>query len=308
MKDFYRVMLGKGSVHAEECFAGNFIGADFDIDEDLSKQLPEDWRAFNKRFIPLFLKTHPEKSRIAAGLACGALWTVAKGIERGDLVLCPDGEGSYRVGEVIGEYAYVAGGTLPHRRSVRWFSRLIKRSEMSDSLRHSTGSIGTISKVSVHGVEIERLMDGATIPVIVSTDPAVEDPVNFALEQHLEEFLVRNWAHTELGKSYDIYEEEGEQVGQQYPTDTGPIDILATSKDRRTLLVVELKKGRASDGVVGQVLRYMGFVQEELAEDNQTVSGVIIALEDDSRIRRALAMVPTIHFYRYQMSFKLFRT
>ena len=69
--------------------------------------------------------------------------------------------------------------------------------------------------------------------------------------------------------------------------------------------MVELKKGRASDVVVGQALRYMGFVQEELAEEGQTVQGVIIALEDDQRIRRALAVVPNIVFYRYQISFKL---
>lgn len=86
---------------------------------------------------------------------------------------------------------------------------------------------------------------------------------------------------------------------------TGPIDILAVSKDKKRLLVVELKKGRASDSVVGQVLRYMGFVQEELAEAGQVVQGVIIALEDDQRIKRALAMVPSIVFYRYQISFKL---
>jgi restriction system protein len=35
------------------------------------------------------------------------------------------------------------------------------------------------------------------------------------------------------------------------------------------------------------------------------VQGVIIALEDDQRIRRALAVVPNIVFYRYQISFKL---
>jgi len=37
------------------------------------------------------------------------------------------------------------------------------------------------------------------------------------------------------------------------------IDILAVSKDQKELLVVELKKGRASDVVVGQIQRYMGF-------------------------------------------------
>jgi restriction system protein len=71
--------------------------------------------------------------------------------------------------------------------------------------------------------------------------------------------------------------------------------------------VVELKKGRASDSVVGQVPRYMGYVQEELAEENQVVKGVIIALEDDIRIRRALTVAKNIEFYRYQISFKLIK-
>jgi restriction system protein len=120
----------------------------------------------------------------------------------------------------------------------------------------------------------------------------------------LEEFLVKNWPHTELGEDYDIYEEDGVKA-QQYQTDTGPLDILAISKDKKRLLVVELKKGRASDAVVGQTLRYMSFVQEELAEDGQTVLGAIIAHEDDQRIRRALTMTRTIAFYRYKVSFSL---
>jgi restriction system protein len=69
--------------------------------------------------------------------------------------------------------------------------------------------------------------------------------------------------------------------------------------------IVELKKGRASDVVVGQILRYMGFVREELAEEGQTVKGVVIALDDDQRIRRALSMVPFLSFYRYEVTFKL---
>ena len=120
-----------------------------------------------------------------------------------------------------------------------------------------------------------------------------------------QHFLVQNWKQTELGKDFDIFEEDGELVGQQYQSDTGPMDILAIKKDKTQLLVVELKKGRARDAVVGQVLRYMGYVKQELAESNQSVKGVIIALDDDTRIRRALAMTPDISFYRYEVSFKL---
>jgi restriction system protein len=305
MKNYVRVMLGKKSLHAAECFAGGFIGADFGIKQDLTGRLPDEWRPFNKEFIPVYLAAHPEKTRVAAGLSCGFLWTICKGIKRGDWVLCPDGDGSYRVGEVTSDYEYVPSGILPHRRRVRWLDRPISRADMSDSLRNSTGAIGTCSNVAQYADEIERLMSGASPKLDEEDGAKVEDAVTFALEKHLENFLVENWRHTELGKDYSILEEEGDIVGQQYPTDTGPIDILAVSKDKKRLLVVELKKGRASDAVVGQIARYMGYVQEELAEDGQIVEGVIIALEDDTRIRRALSVMRGVRFYRYQINFKL---
>ncbi|MDF0642947.1 MAG: endonuclease NucS [Nitrospira sp.] len=304
MKSFYRVMLGQGSAYAQECFIGNFIGTDFGITQDLREKLPDEWRAFNREFIPIYLAAHPGKTKISAGLACGALWTVSKGIKRDDIVLCPDGTGKYRVGEVTGDYYYEPDKVLFHRRPVSWFNVVIDRASMSEALQRSTGSIGTVSNVSQHHEEIERLLGGASSPKLISTDPSVEDPSSFALEEHLEDFLVKNWAYTELGKDYDIYEEEGVKA-QQYQTDTGPLDILAISKDKKRLLVLELKKGRASDAVVGQTLRYMSFVQEELAEDGQLVLGVIIAHIDDQRIRRALSMIRNVAFYRYQVSFKL---
>lgn len=298
-------MLGQKSVFAKECFDGGYVGVDFGIGEDLTGKLPEGWREFNKNYIPVYLKAHPDKTKIAAGLACGFLWTVAKGFNVGDIVLCPDGSGSYHIGEVTSEYRYVPRTDLPHRRLVIWNKQTIDRSAMSEDLQNSTRSIGTVCNITGYKDEIEKLLGGAVTPVIVSTDPEVEDPSAFAMEKHLEYFLVQNWAQTELGKEYNVYTEEGEVVGQQYLTDTGPLDILAISKDKKRLLVIELKKGRASDVVLGQILRYMGYVKEELAEDDQSVSGIIIALEDDQRIRRALSVTPNVAFYRYEISFRL---
>lgn len=83
------------------------------------------------------------------------------------------------------------------------------------------------------------------------------------------------------------------------------MDLLAIKKDKSELLIVELKKGKASDVVVDQILRYMGSFKECLAESQQTVRDVIIELEDDLRIRRALAVTPNIEFFRHQISFKL---
>jgi restriction system protein len=178
---------------------------------------------------------------------------------------------------------------------------------MSPELQRSTGSIGTTSNISKYANEIENLIGNIPSQTIFSTDETIEDPNIFALEKHLEDFLVKNWNHTVLGKKYNIFEVDGELVGQQYPSDTGNIDILAISKDKKELLVVELKKGRASDVVIGQIQRYMGYVQEELLDKGQKVRGIIIALEDDIRIRRALSVTNNIEFYRYQVSFKLYK-
>jgi restriction system protein len=307
MTDYYRIMLGKKSVHVDECVQGGFIGADFDIREDLTNQLPENWRDFNKKYIPAFMNNVPDKTKVAAGLACGMLWTICRGVNEGDIVLCPTGTGMYHIGQVSGGYYYSPGSNLPHRRRVTWRNQLISRQEMTDELKRSTGAIGTVSNVTKFAAEIAALLTGPVGPSITSADPNVEDPSTFALEKHLEEFLVSNWNSTILGKTHSIYEVDGERVGQQYQTDTGPIDVLAVSKDGKELLVVELKRGRASDTVVGQVQRYMGYVLDQLAEPDQRVKGAIIALEDDIRIKRALSVAPNIDFYRYQVSFRLDR-
>jgi restriction system protein len=305
---FYRVMAGSKSRFALECFTEGFIGADWGMDFDLSVHLREDWRTFNSEMIPEFLSRNPGKSRVAAGLACGMLHTICVAMAEGDVILMPDGSGSYYLGEVTGQYCYSEGHALLHRRSVKWQARKLPRSDMSKALQNSSGSVGTVCDLTPHSIELEVLLRGEIAPDDVGSSPIEDDATVFALEKYLEQFLVDNWTSTELGNYFDIYADESGMIGQQYPTDTGKMDILAISKDKKTLMVVELKKGRASDSVVGQVQRYMGYVQEELAEEGQIVRGCIIALEDDLRIKRALAVAPSIDFYRYNISFKLVKT
>jgi len=79
------------------------------------------------------------------------------------------------------------------------------------------------------------------------------------------------------------------------------LPVCLNLRSRRLLLPT----GRASDVVVGQIQRYMGYVSEELAEDGQEVRGLIIALEDDTRIKRALVVTKGIDFYKYEVNFKL---
>jgi restriction system protein len=52
----------------------------------------------------------------------------------------------------------------------------------------------------------------------------------------------------------------------------------------------------------------MSYVRDELAEPEQSVRGVVIALDENQRLRRALAMIPEIDFYRYEVSFRLVKS
>ena len=305
-KLFFRVMAGRKSVHFEDCLSKGYIGVHFGVDVDLSNDLPENWKEFNKKYIPIYLEKNPGKAKVTAGLACAAIHTMSKSLKIDDYVISPDGKGKYYFGKIISDYKYYPDRPLIHCRDVEWQSKTIDRSEMSEELRNSTGAINSVSNITKYSSELNDFIDNAGIS-IVSNNEEIEDASMFALERHLEDFLVENWNNTELAKNYNIYEDD-EVFGQQFQTDTGPIDILAISKDKKELLVIELKKGKASDTVVGQIQRYMGYIKNEFLEEGQTVKGVIIALEDSIKIQRALSVTKDIDFYRYKVNFELIST
>ena len=164
MKSYYRLMLGRGGERLQDCINGNFIAVGFIHNHDLTQKLPDEWRAFNREFVPVFLKENPEKTKVAAGLACGAVWTVCKGMNIGDIIISPDGERHYHVGEVTGDYFYKLDDVrLPHRRTVHWFPQIINRDDMSEMLRKSSGSAGTVSNISAYSEELERLIGGVSV-------------------------------------------------------------------------------------------------------------------------------------------------
>ena len=135
---------------------------------------------------------------------------------------------------------------------------------------------------------------------IVGVDQLIVD-----IEVHVsEDFLVKNWDKTPLASEYKIFDSDN-KFGQQYRTDIGPIDILAERKDGKGFLVIELKRDRASDKVIGQILRYMGYVEKHLCTDNQTVSGCIIAQEKDQNLEYALTRTNDVEFLRYELNFRL---
>lgn len=60
--------------------------------------------------------------------------------------------------------------------------------------------------------------------------------------------------------------------------------------------------------MVGQILRYMGWVKEHLAAndyDQYNVRGIIISKEKDDRLEYALKMLQKVNVFLYSVSFEL---
>ena len=136
--------------------------------------------------------------------------------------------------------------------------------------------------------------------------PREEEGARFGLEQHLHEFLRDNWDKTPLGKEWEIYEEDGEVVGYKYPcTGVGYADLVARHKNEPCWLVVELKRDQSSDVTIGQVLRYVGWVDTHLAKPNERVKGLIISHKGDKKLFYALKPPTDVDFMTYEVDFRL---
>lgn len=305
MRRYKRVIVGKGSSFAAAALSEGWVGSAWLLDEDLTGRLPETAKEFRNEFIPKVMEQHGMASKVGAGLACGMTWVLARALNQGDIVITPDTDGALHVGEISGPYEFKPGTPVPHRRPVNWLGVTFRKEEVSEEFQRTLSSGSLLLELGSQAQEIENMLSGRKQEVVVR-DATVESALSFVLERHLEDFLVSNWQHTELGRQYDLFAQDGEAVGRQFETDTGPIDILAQSKDGTELVVVELKRGRVSDVVVGQILRYMSFIRE--LDESKTVKGIIVGTDDDPKFRRALSMVPSVEFYRYEVSFTLSKT
>jgi len=212
MKKYNRVMLGRGAMYAKECRDNGYIGAYFDIDVDLSDSLFENWRDFNKKFIPIWMSNVPGKSTTSAGLACGFLWTIVKGLKIGDIVLCPSGEGYYYVGIIDSDYYYIPNEVLPHRRKVVWLDKVIDRKSMSKELKNSSGSIGTCCDITKYAAEIENLLGGTGYVPPVPQKKEPETPVKHFDERSLHK-LFCNYLRTRGIYAKTIYHEKSSTKG-----------------------------------------------------------------------------------------------
>jgi RecB family endonuclease NucS len=137
------------------------------------------------------------------------------------------------------------------------------------------------------------------------TDDEVSDAaLAFGLEAQLRDFIAHNIRNIPVGgRTLSLYSDAAGRSGVEFPTDVGPIDILAVD-DAVHFVVFELKLNRGPDRALGQLARYMGWVRAHLSP-SADVSGVIVARSIDERLRYAVAVVPRVTLLEYDVSFQV---
>lgn len=117
---------------------------------------------------------------------------------------------------------------------------------------------------------------------------------SISMEQDLRDFLAENVFLVEKGLTL---------IGKEYDTrEAGRIDLLCKDKEG-SHVVVELKKGRIGHEVVGQTLKYVGWVQKNL---NTKARGIIIVSEPDDKLHYAtLPLKGLVKVKYYKVNFAI---
>jgi HKD family nuclease len=167
-RKYYRIMAGSdennvysASELAQMCFNGNFIGTDYGVIEDLTKEFNDTLFTkdkFIKKHITEFKKRRPKAQ---AKSALSKIWNVSKEFNDGDIIITPDKDGSYFVGVIDGPYYYAdsfaAPPPLPHRRPVKWF-KIFSRELMNIELKNVTKKRPLYMDITSFKDEIEMLI------------------------------------------------------------------------------------------------------------------------------------------------------
>jgi RecB family endonuclease NucS len=98
-----------------------------------------------------------------------------------------------------------------------------------------------------------------------------------------------------------LYIDEKGKKGIEYPAQGRFIDILALDGNNN-FVVLELKKSKGHEEVVGQISRYITWVQENLAKAEQKVRGLIICQKITEDLRLACKITDKIELFEYTVS------
>ncbi|MBY0530675.1 MAG: endonuclease NucS [Xanthobacteraceae bacterium] len=256
-----------------------------------------------ENLIETVAKKYPNNSPRSQAHIVNTFWNFYHEIEVGDVVLARRGRKTLvGVGDVTAKAQYTPGRNeaVDHANFLEVAWRSSPRDKQFGSI---VFPMQTISQTTEEAARRLTEVDKVAVELAIQEDDQI-DPQAFFLEKYLEDFIVDNFQSIFKG-TLKVYEESEEFEGQQFTTDVGSIDILAIEKSSGDFVVIELKKGRHSDRVVGQTLRYMGWVKENLCKDGQGVRGLIITRDADKRLTYALSMTSGVEVRHYKIDFEL---
>jgi len=153
-----------------------------------------------------------------------------------------------------------------------------------------------------------RLYDRENDPLPITQDNSEEDDSfdeeqepsssrEFAYERDLRDFLSRNLSLIETGLK--LYEDEGIN-GIEFPVGGRFIDILAVDSNN-DFVVIELKVSKGYDRVIGQLLRYVNWIELNQAEKAQKVRGIIVAKSISNDLILATRNLSDVALYEYDL-------
>lgn len=143
---------------------------------------------------------------------------------------------------------------------------------------------------------------------IVESQGLVAESKIEALEvPHYQSLIHRNFNRLFKGKlRYFDPERQNEKNGHFDTQEVGEIDFLAIDQND-DLIVIELKRD-STDKTLGQILRYMGWVNKNVCKKNQKVKGIIIAETEDNRLKYALTVTPNVEFRKMKLKVEIEET
>jgi len=120
-----------------------------------------------------------------------------------------------------------------------------------------------------------------------------EPPTTLSVEKDLRKYISFNPGVVEKGLKL---------ISEEFSVDeAGRIDVLCEDSEGN-LVVIELKKGRSGDEVVGQTLRYMGWLKKN---KKPNVRGIIVLGERDNHVQYAVEAVPNVQIKYYKVRFDI---
>jgi len=237
--------------------------------------------------------------------------------------------------EMIEALGLRPGEMFTKDKALDWFKQkypLIKEGTISAHLiRHSTNNKNRLHHSSLQRDGSDdlffqtapasfRLYDKLTDPTPIrqGDEPATSAPTSasaeegteygspptaseFAYEQDLRDYLSKNLHLIEPGLR--LYNED-DVNGVEFPVGGRFIDILAIDK-AGGYVVIELKVSRGHEKTIGQLLRYMGWIEKNHADAGQAVRGVIVAKEATDDLRLACLFARSVSLFEYDLSVSL---